>query len=85
MWFKFYSVTLSSSPIPGPFSESKLWVCLKTDLLIQKVKLGVVPLLYLKEQMLTSGEKHHSHSLLPASIPRPNGEEEESLEHGVGR
>lgn len=45
----------------------------------------MVPLLYLKEQMLTSDEKHHSHSLLPASIPRPNGEEEESLEHGVGR
>ena len=34
-------MVFSSSPIPGLFSESKLWVWLKTDLLILRVKLGV--------------------------------------------
>lgn len=45
------------------FLENKLWVWLKTDLLILKVKLGVGFLsCQLQEQRLNRDEKHHSHA-----------------------
>lgn len=87
MWWEFYSVAFSSSLIPSPFSESRLWVWLKNwfpDSTCE-ARSGFLFCNPEGKTMLNIVRNTTVGVLLLSSIPRPRGEEEAGLQHGSGK